>query len=226
MQLGNPDVHAPQIVDNDLKRFMLDVSSAWNGQLALTPPDDAAGTDLPSYSILSPADPHSPASSAHEPVHYPPKSRSLGGSKISSKSSSLGRPQASTFMSAESPTAAFAALGAAHAQRWLAMNSPPSRTPPSSLDPEKALPPVPPSRSPMDNVQEFLDLWNQRYFHPRNLEAFMVPRVGPSGAAEFAVNLVSRPWPYRPSADPGPTSITRTRSNTKASSDESEPGRH
>ncbi|KAJ7173491.1 hypothetical protein C8R46DRAFT_116099 [Mycena filopes] len=213
MKLGNADVQAPPLAaDDDLTRFILDVASAWNGELALTPPDEDASTDLPSYTLLSPARPETPVPTSPDSAGDLPRNRVR--SMSSSKSSSYGRPQPSTlFMSAvpESPSVAeFAALGTAHGQRAFAT----APSPDDVDDAEKDLPPVPPPpSSPLDTVQDFIRLWNERYFHPRELEAFVVPQVGPEGAAEFAVNLVARPGVRRDmtprsddtknSADPG-----------------------
>jgi hypothetical protein len=48
-----------------------------------------------------------------------------------------------------------------------------------------------PAHDTAQTVREFIDLWNERYFHPRNLEASLELRPDSSGPA-FAVNLASR----------------------------------
>jgi hypothetical protein len=46
---------------------------------------------------------------------------------------------------------------------------------------------------PAQTVREFIDLWNERYFYPRNLEASLVLRHDTSSSgSKFAVNLASR----------------------------------
>ncbi|KAJ7173468.1 hypothetical protein C8R46DRAFT_1082897 [Mycena filopes] len=222
MKLGNhTDVQAAPVAgDDDLRRFMLDVSSAWNGQLALTPPDeDGASTNiLPVYTLLppAPAHPKPPVNPTSDPdsARDPPRNRARSMSSSSSISSFHGgrpQPQPSSTLSMSTPAVpasvfipeTTAASGTGHA----------FVSAPSPDDAEKNIPPVPvppppTSSSPLDAVRDFIRLWNERYFHPRGLEALVVSE---GSFAEFAVKLVSRPHDQRSdtkardstSADPG-----------------------
>ncbi|KAF7345430.1 hypothetical protein MVEN_01561000 [Mycena venus] len=212
LQLGS-DVEARPFVDpmwagvitvDDYDRFMLDISSAWNGQLELTRPEaDATSSDLPAYTLVSPALPDNfiptSAESSDAFVILPPTDRS-----ITSSESSYGRPRPSKYMAAGFSAPDSSALKSPSTEgdqkiftkSLFASNDSPAdgvadgdeaRTPPTQPDEEA-------DRAPPDPVQtvfEFIDLWNERYFYPRNLEASLVHRGDASGPA-WTIDLASR----------------------------------
>ncbi|KAJ6580888.1 hypothetical protein B0H19DRAFT_1251168 [Mycena capillaripes] len=220
MQLGHPDVQARKAAyanpkwaaattADDWSRFMLDISSAWNGQLSLSRADAAAAiaVDLPAYTLLSLARPDNPiptsVESSGEFVVGPQRNRS-----ITSSESSYARVKPSAYMdSGSSPPGAIAPgpSSAEHepktfAQHPASSSSPTTQSPADGAGAGISPPPLPgvqDQSDPVQTVREFLELWNERYFHPRHLEVSLVPQRDLWGS--LAVNLAS--WSRGPVAN-------------------------
>ncbi|KAF7371075.1 hypothetical protein MSAN_00741800 [Mycena sanguinolenta] len=210
MHLRHPDVHvrlgaydnpnwADAVTPSDFIRFELDVSNAWHGRLALTKPEDGASTDIPVYTLLSPARPENPVPTTESdagldaPAHAPAR----GIHSIASSETSYGpvleptRYVTARFSASETPVSrenpipdGIGVLSTSLAQSLADDIGPgPSRAPQPAETSE-----VDPAPDPVQTVRELIDLWNRCYFHPRNLEASLVPRPDSSGPA-FDVNL-------------------------------------
>ncbi|KAK7031663.1 hypothetical protein R3P38DRAFT_2522605 [Favolaschia claudopus] len=193
MQLGPSEVEArsaayadPQwsraVTPDDWSRFILDVSSAWNGQLTLAQTED----DLPVYTIVPPTRPDnpvpaSPGSGGGSFGSDPPR---LSARSIPSSDSSYGRVRPSKhnkngFVALHSPV-----LEDENAPLPKSRSRPATPPPPGTEDPRAG--PV----NPAQTVEQFIGLWNEHYFRPRNLQVSLVQEHGPrtSGPA-FAVTL-------------------------------------
>ncbi|KAJ7095489.1 hypothetical protein C8R43DRAFT_265849 [Mycena crocata] len=168
------------------------------------PPETAASDlDLPIYALQRPDRPDNPMpTSAESDGRFganPVQNRSLG----SSESSSYGRVKPSKYANAGF-TAPENSNTEEHEQNASASVKKNSLSPTPS--PDDGVEPSTSQITAEDSVQivrDFISLWNKRYFHPRNIEAILVPLPNSSGP-EFAVNLAMRfPWaPTHPDSEP------------------------
>jgi hypothetical protein len=142
------------------------------------------------YTLLSPARPDNPVpTSAESVVVDPPRNRSIASSE-----SSYGRVEPSKYTETGfSPPDAIAPDVAEYGQKIFAKSlSSPTQLPADEMGPNTSHQ-LGEQPDPAQTVREFIDLWNERYFYPRNLEASLVLRHDTSSSgSKFAVNLASR----------------------------------
>ncbi|KAJ7605310.1 hypothetical protein FB45DRAFT_849141 [Roridomyces roridus] len=221
MQLGYHDVEARQssgeppswaqtIEWGDLNRFAVDISNAWNGRIALDYEDAVSGyhdtRELPAYTLVSAARLDTPlpdegdplvnfADLGQETASESGSSSSSYGNVIEPTDNTLGRPEASAS-SSDSASPPLVVQTHSHSP------SPPGTPPVNTRALSRSLSPPPPSRPPdnyidstlVETVREFVALWNEWYFHPRNIEASLVLLESPEpGGFVYAINLGMRP---------------------------------
>ncbi|KAF7371078.1 hypothetical protein MSAN_00742300 [Mycena sanguinolenta] len=183
----------------DWHRFMMDISSAWRGQLALTRPAAASsGVDLelPAYTSLSVP----PA-----PESYPPlrNTRTIIPSESSYGSIKPSQYMTTTEQSApgsEVPAAAteIPIINAFTSTRGFSRSRTPTSSPPPTVDvgsgtsQAQGQQKFKPKPDHAQAVREFIALWNERYFFARNLQAFLMPwprEDTPASGPLYAITL-------------------------------------
>ncbi|KAJ6616988.1 hypothetical protein B0H10DRAFT_2218972 [Mycena sp. CBHHK59/15] len=180
-----------------------DLFCAWNGQLALTHPEaSASNTDLPAYTLLSPVRPENPIPTSVESggqfVTNAADDRSVASSEMS-----YGQVKPATAENAPSPSAAIhsytTALPALSYASFFpgspAIGGGPRPTALRMVTEDHDQP------NTTQAVREFIDLWNERYFRTRNIEASLVPL---SGSARTQSEDVASAAPNVPNPASGP----------------------
>ncbi|KAK7031649.1 hypothetical protein R3P38DRAFT_2522284 [Favolaschia claudopus] len=137
---------ADAITSDDFDRFILDISSAWKGQLALVSPKTEQ--DLPTYTLIPPAQAADPGPPALATIG--PGSPNLGLESSQHMNSTKNRRRDLPSFNILSTRQIYTTRG----------------------DPDLSAQHIPPD--PIRNVKDLLDLWNECYFHPRNLLVSLV----------------------------------------------------
>ncbi|KAK7031646.1 hypothetical protein R3P38DRAFT_2924949, partial [Favolaschia claudopus] len=180
---------ADAVTADDLGRFVLDISSAWKGQLRLARPETSQ--DLPVYTVNSSVSPNDPVQKADDGA-------GTNRQRDQGSITTLGTPQRRS----KSSKHAIASPNVAP------VDSPSDSQPNIHLDKNEDTAFIGSPRSPSDeadgarteensdnvvhSVQELLDLWNEQYFRPRSLRVNLVKELPLSEIdSALAVTLAS-----------------------------------